>query len=149
MASIDRAIETIIQNAIKRGAFDDLKGKGKPLDLRENPLVAKDWRMAYSLLEQEGFALPWMEDRKEIEKDLKEAQRVLKRTWDWRQGRLAEGDNSPVVEQEWRKARARFSETVVDLNRRIEAYNGQIPADVFFRPRIVVEREINGLKEGV
>jgi DnaJ family protein C protein 28 len=148
MASIDRAIETIIQNAIEQGAFDNLKGKGKPLNLRENPLVAKDWRMAYSLLEQRGFALPWMEDRKAIEKDLKEAQRVLKRTWLWRQARLAEGDNSPIVEQEWRKVRARFSEAVVELNQRINAYNAQIPADVFFRPRIVVDQEINSLKEG-
>ena len=63
MTKIDRAIEKIIQNAIERGAFDNLRGKGKPLNLRENPLVAKEWRMAFSMLEQEGFALPWMEDR--------------------------------------------------------------------------------------
>lgn len=141
MAKLDRAIESIIQNAIDRGVFKDLKGKGKPLDLRENPLVAREWRTAYSMLEKEGFALPWMEDRKEIEKDLKEAQLSLKRTWNWRERQLAGGDFRPVVEQEWRRAQARFSEIVVALNKRIDAYNAQIPSDIFFRPLIVVERE--------
>lgn len=142
MTKLDRAIERIIQNAMDRGAFDNLRGKGKPLNMRENPLVAKEWRMAYSMLEQEGFALPWMEDRKEIEKQLKEALKVLKRTWDWRTAKLAEGDTSPLVESEWRKAQARFSEIVVELNKRIDAYNAQIPADVFYRPRILLEREM-------
>ena len=142
MTKLDRAIERIIQNAMDRGAFDNLRGKGKPLNMRENPLVAKEWRMAYSMLEQEGFALPWMEDRKEIEKQLKEALKVLKRTWDWRTVKLAEGDTSSLVESEWRKAQAQFSEIVVELNKRIDAYNAQIPADVFYRPRILLEREM-------
>jgi DnaJ family protein C protein 28 len=149
MAKLDRAIESIIQNAIERGVFENLSGKGKPLDLRENPMVAKEWRTAYAMLEKEGFALPWMEDRKEIEKDLKEAQLNLKRTWNWRQRRQATGDNSPIVEQEWRRATARFSEQVIDLNRRTEAYNAQIPSDIFFRPRIVLEREIEEIKKSV
>ena len=64
MANFDRYIETIIQNAIKRDEFDNLPGKGKPLNLNENQFVDQVWRMAYSLLEQHGYALPWMEDRK-------------------------------------------------------------------------------------
>jgi DnaJ family protein C protein 28 len=142
MTKLDRAIERIIQNAIERGAFENLRGKGKPLNLSENPLVAKEWRMAYAMLEQEGFALPWMEDRKEIEKELQEAQAVLKRTWDWRAAKNAQGDDSPLVENEWRKARARFSEVVVGLNKRIDAYNVQVPKDVFYRPRISLEQEM-------
>ncbi len=145
MAKLDRAIEAIIQNAMDRGVFDNLSGKGKPLNLRENPLVAKEWRTAYSMLEKEGFALPWMEDRKEIEKDLKKAQLALKRTWMWREGRQAQGDHSSFVEHEWRKAQTRFSEVVVKLNRRIEAYNAQIPSDIFYRPRIILAREIEAV----
>lgn len=147
MARFDRAIEAIIKNAMEQGAFDNLSGKGKPLDLRENPLVAREWRTAYSMLEKEGFALPWMEDRKEIEKDLKEARFALKRTWNWRNTRMENGDNTPMVEHEWRKAQAIFSEVVADLNKRIEAYNAQIPADVFYRPRIILEREIEEMKK--
>jgi hypothetical protein len=103
--------------------------------------------MAFSLLENEGFALPWMEDRKEIEKELKAAQKVLKRTWDWRKLRLENGDNSPVVEQEWYKAQAAFSAAVTKLNKRIDSYNTQIPSDVFYRPRIVIARELGQVKQ--
>ncbi len=147
MTKIDRAIEKIIQNAIERGAFDNLRGKGKPLNLRENPLVAKEWRMAFSMLEQEGFALPWMEDRQRIEKELQTAREALKRTRGWRETKLLQGDHSPMVESEWRKARARFSEVVAGLNKRIDSYNAQIPADVFYRPRISVERELADLSK--
>lgn len=147
MAKLERAIEAIIQNAMDRGAFDNLPGKGKPLNLRENPLVAKEWRMAFSLLENEGFALPWMEDRKAIEKELKAAQKALKRTWDWRTTRLENGDDSPLVEHEWRKAQAAFSESVTALNKRIDSYNAQVPADVFYRPRIILARELEDVKQ--
>jgi DnaJ family protein C protein 28 len=147
VAKFDRAIEAIIQNAIENGAFDNLRGKGKPLDLRENPLVAKEWRMAYSMLEQEGFALPWMEDRKEIEKELQQAQKILKRTWDWRAAKHAQGEDNPLVESEWRKIQTQFSEVVADLNKRIDHYNAQIPSDIFYRPRIDVEQEVANLSQ--
>jgi DnaJ family protein C protein 28 len=138
-------IEAIIQNAIERGAFDNLRGKGKPLNLRENPLVAQEWRTAYSMLEQEGFALPWMVDRKEIEQDFQEALLALKRTWNWRSVRLSQGDHSPMVESEWHKALTRFSKSVKELNQRIDSYNAQIPSDIFFRPRIVLERVVSDI----
>jgi len=147
MANLDRAIEAIIQNAIDNGVFDNLRGKGKPLNLRDNPLVAKEWRMAYSMLEKEGFALPWMEDRKDIEKELQEAKKSLKRTWDWRATKLAQGEVGALVEGEWRKAQARFSEVVAALNKRIDRYNAQIPSDVFYRPRINFDHEIAELSQ--
>ena len=58
MVNFDRAIEQIIQNTIARGEFDNLAGKGKPLNLNENQLVDRDWRMAFSLLEHHGYAPP-------------------------------------------------------------------------------------------
>jgi len=142
MPNLDRAIEIIIKNAIDRGVFDNLRGQGKPLNLHENQFVAKEWRMAFSLLEQEGFALPWMEERKEIESVFKRAHEGLARTWQWKQEQLAKGENNPLVESEWRQAVARFSETAAALNKKIDAYNLSIPADVFYRPRINPAREI-------
>lgn len=142
MPNLDRAIEAIIKNAIDRGVFDNLRGQGKPLNLHENQMVAKEWRMAFSLLEQEGFALPWMEDRKEIESAFKRAREGLERTWQWKQEQLAKGETSPLVEGEWRQAVARFSETAAALNKKIDSYNLSIPADVFYRPSINVNREI-------
>ena len=96
-----------------------------------------------SLLEQEGFALPWMEDRKEIEAVYKRAHESLQRTWQWKQEQLSKGENSPLVEGEWRQAVARFSEASTALNKKIDAYNLSIPADILYRPRINTTREID------
>ena len=139
MANFDKAVEAIIKNAMERGVFDNLSVKGKPLNLHVNPLAAEDWQLAYSMLEQEGYAPPWIEERSSIEHELEIARNGLKRTWDWRQ-RQAEG--SPEIEHEWRQAQERFREKVDALNKRIKSYNMQIPADIFFRPLINAEQEI-------
>jgi DnaJ family protein C protein 28 len=143
MANFDRAIETIIKNAIERGEFDNLAGKGNPLNLNENQLVDKDWRMAYSLLEQHGFALPWMEDRKLLEEALTRAKERLQRTWRWRN---EETEDDYLAENEWRKAVRAFEETAAVLNKQIDSYNLTIPTDVFYRPRIDAAQEIKNLK---
>ncbi|MFZ5923297.1 MAG: DUF1992 domain-containing protein [Chloroflexota bacterium] len=46
----DKGIETIIREAMERGEFDDLPGKGKPLDLSAYFDTPEDLRVAYALL---------------------------------------------------------------------------------------------------
>ena len=48
--SIESAIEKKIQEAMARGEFDNLSGKGKPLDLEAYFNTPEDLRMAYSIL---------------------------------------------------------------------------------------------------
>ena len=48
--SLETVIEKLLQEAIARGEFDDLKGKGKPLDLSAYFNMPEDLRMAYSVL---------------------------------------------------------------------------------------------------
>jgi len=48
--SLENVIEKLLQEAIARGDFDDLKGKGKPLDLSAYFNMPEDLRMAYSVL---------------------------------------------------------------------------------------------------
>ena len=48
--SLENVIEKLLQEAIARGDFDDLKGKGKPLDLSAYFNMPDDLRMAYSVL---------------------------------------------------------------------------------------------------
>lgn len=68
----------------------------------------------------------------------------LQRTWRWRN---AEPKDSVLAENEWRKAVGTFEETAAVLNKQIDAYNLIIPADVFYRPRIIPAQEIKNLKE--
>ena len=48
--------ERKIQEAMERGEFDDLPGKGKPLDLSDDPMVPEELRMAITLREMEGMS---------------------------------------------------------------------------------------------
>jgi hypothetical protein len=146
MSFLARGVEEIIQKAIREGAFSDLKGKGKPLKLDENPFVDKDWQLAYRMLEQQGFVLPWMEKRSEIESGLNAARGSLVRTWDWRGRALEAGEPSDGVEAEWGRAEERFREAVTRLNKLIDSYNLEVPSDIFFREKIKVEGELDRLK---
>lgn len=53
--SLEGTIEQMIQKAIAAGDFDNLKGKGKPLDLTGYFNTPEDMRMAYSLLKSNQF----------------------------------------------------------------------------------------------
>ncbi len=147
MPGIGRGIDEIIRKAIEEGAFDNLPGEGKPLDLRENPFVEPEWRMAYRLLAQEGFALPWMEKRNQIEQELAAARANLSRTWVWYHEKAEAGELNWSVERDWQQAVSRFTDRAADLNKRINAYNLEIPADVFYRRLVDAEGEIEEIKK--
>lgn len=58
--------EARITEAMARGDFEDLPGKGKRLDLSDDPLVATELRMAYRILKNAGYVPPEVALRKEI-----------------------------------------------------------------------------------
>lgn len=53
--SIESSIEKMIQDAIARGDFDNLKGRGKPLDLDAYFNTPEELRMGYSVLKTGDF----------------------------------------------------------------------------------------------
>jgi len=52
-----RIAELRIRDAMEQGAFDDLPGAGKPLDLEEYFAVPEEMRMAYSVLKNANVPL--------------------------------------------------------------------------------------------
>jgi DnaJ family protein C protein 28 len=62
-----------IKNAMQAGQFDDLPGKGKPLNLDGNPFADPEWELAHHVLKSGGFTLPWIETRRQIEKEWRRA----------------------------------------------------------------------------
>lgn len=50
-----RGIEELIKRAIAEGEFDDLPGKGKPLDLNAHFETPEHLRMGYSMLKGADF----------------------------------------------------------------------------------------------
>ncbi|CAG0964296.1 hypothetical protein ANAEL_00812 [Anaerolineales bacterium] len=53
--NFERLVESAIREAQERGDFDNLKGKGKPIDLTAYFETPEDLRMAYSLLKNAGM----------------------------------------------------------------------------------------------
>jgi len=135
-------IEDHIRKAIEEGKFDDLPGKGKPIQWDENPFVEADWQLAFRILRNAGFALPWMDTRKEIEIQLEAARTDLKRAWGWKQSALAAGQSTAFVEDEWQRALGTFREGSAEINHRIFAYNLEVPLPRFQRPPVDAQAEI-------
>jgi hypothetical protein len=47
--------ERKIAEALERGEFDDLPGRGRPLELEEDRLVPEELRMAYRIVKNAGY----------------------------------------------------------------------------------------------
>ena len=65
--SFDRLIEEKIRQAMADGEFDNLPGKGKPLDLDAYFAAPEDMRVAFHMLKNAGFVPEQMELLKEVD----------------------------------------------------------------------------------
>ena len=55
-----------IEEAIRQGHFDNLPGRGKPLELRRDPYVPEDQQMAHTLLRNNNLVPAWIGERKAV-----------------------------------------------------------------------------------
>jgi DnaJ family protein C protein 28 len=136
MGIFGKSADEIIQRAMQAGEFDNLPGKGKPLKLDENPHEPAEWRTAYNLLRSNGYSLPWLELRKEIEEALDRARQDASASW-------RSGD--PVL---WQKQQTTFTQRIATLNQRIFQYNLQTPSPIFHRLPLDAGRELEMIKDG-
>jgi DnaJ family protein C protein 28 len=141
MSDVHRNLDEQIRQAMQRGEFDNLPGKGKPLDLRQNPHEDPGWQTTYRILKENGYTLPWIESRRAIELDFEKDLISLRRSWEWR---VAETGRTNLVfaEKEWQQALQKFHLAVTNLNKRIRNYNLEVPSNQFQRRLINAEWEI-------
>jgi hypothetical protein len=111
-------INDSINKAMQDGQFNDLPGKGKPLNLDKNPFADPEWELAYHMLKNGGFTLPWIEARQQIENGLEEARTELKRAWEWQRVRAAQKMTLAQVEQHWQQSLSAFRERILTLIRK-------------------------------
>jgi DnaJ family protein C protein 28 len=136
-------IEEHLRKAMEEGKFDNLPGKGKPLHLDENnPHADSDWELAYHILKESGYTLPWIETMHEIEKDLNAARGNLKHAWKWRLIYLSADVPDEKASAEWEQALGAFKNKLPALNQRIRDYNLEVPNARFQRPVLNFEHEI-------
>ena len=105
--------ERKIREAMAEGAFDNLEGKGRPLDLSEDPYEDPSLRMAHRLLRNNGFAPAWIEEAKDLEQAIERARRDLTH---------AIAAQAPLDG---------FRAQIAEINRRILAHNLKAPSTQF------------------
>ncbi len=64
--SFDKIVEALIKEAQERGEFDNLPGKGKPIDLTSYFETPEEVRVAQSVLKNAGMTSPEVQLLKEI-----------------------------------------------------------------------------------
>lgn len=133
-------VERIIQEAMENGEFDNLPGKGKPLDLNENAFSEPGLEWAYGLLKRNGFAPEWIERDRAIRQGLEEARSQLRSAWQQRLDNLIDGAR-------WQAAVARFEERLSKLNRKIDDFNLTVPIIRLQRSRLRLEDELRRVGE--
>lgn len=99
-------IDRRIREAQEQGEFDNLPGKGRPLDLSENPFADPSLGPAFRMLKNAGVVPAFLRERREILDALDTARGRLDRTAD----------------------EAQFRSTAEQLNARIRSYNHELPA---------------------
>ncbi len=141
-------IEEHLRKAIEDGKFDNLPGKGKPLHIDGNPNADSDWELAYHILKEGGYTLPWIETFHEIEKDFDTAHQELLRAWKWRLIYLSCDVPNEKASEEWERALEVFKDKLASLNQRIRGYNLQVPNARFQRSILSYEHELEKITSG-
>ncbi|MRR31364.1 DUF1992 domain-containing protein [bacterium] len=134
MSLFGKSADEIIQRAIQDGAFDNLPGKGQPLKLDDNPHEPEEWRTAYRMLRSNGYSLPWLELRKEIEEAVDHARNDARNAWE------------AGPENFWNRQKAVFQQRIEALNQRIFQYNLQAPSPIFHRQPLELSRELDAIQ---
>jgi hypothetical protein len=62
----EKIVEQRIKEAVEKGEFDNLPGKGKPIPLEDNSHIPEDLRLAYKLLKNADCLPPELLEKKEI-----------------------------------------------------------------------------------
>ena len=146
--SIEKAIESQIQDAMAAGAFDNLPGAGKPQEFSLGEQLAGDNWLGFKMLQNGGMVPVWLDAGRDIEKNLERLQRIDE---DHAHlcadaGRLDDWDSyRPSIA----RARARYEELAREIRKQQEKFNFDAPGFRTQRPTIWIEYHLERLDRRV
>jgi hypothetical protein len=119
-------VDEQIDEAIERGEFDNLRGKGKPLDLSGD--LANNHAMRTKIRHNAGFTAPWEDVAREIEIATSRAESSARRAWEFRLAGLKSSKANPAkIEADFEAARREVQTQIAAVNSLILKYNLLIP----------------------
>lgn len=136
----DDLIEEMIQDGQDRGAFDNLSGKGKPLNL-ERSAFGSEWDMAHSLMKENKVLPPWAEKRNRIMAEIELLNQEISRYWlRYHQAYLlAQGKtHQDALSLDWDSLCADWERKISAINKQIDDFNLGRPTEnlEIFRQRL-------------
>lgn len=123
-------VSQAIEDAMRQGEFDNLRGRGKPLNLERNPFTPEGYDLAYEIMKNNNLAPAWLDARTEI---LREIERWRLRLRDLAGRLAAEAQRTAAPQQRdafakrLQAQRESLRAEVEALNRRIRDVNLQQP----------------------
>ncbi len=152
MSSTQDLVEEQIRKAREKGAFDNLKGSGEPLDLEENPFEPPEMRMVFRLLKNSNFTPHWIEIGKDIDaeydkiwRDVAKFERYARVFFSGRKNEAALQAFQRKKELLYMDQRNRFEK----LYMRVVDFNLHCPTFREGRANLDIEREMNALIDRV
>ena len=124
-------MDEVIEDAIRSGAFDNLPGRGKPLKLHNNP-HAPGTELAYQLLKDNDYTLPWISERKEVIAAIDALRDDIGLVWKRYSAeyRVTHSDTVRMaLSVDWIKRQQTWLERIKKINRRIADVNLKMPSE--------------------
>ncbi|MBA0838199.1 hypothetical protein Goarm_010278 [Gossypium armourianum] len=116
---IINVVEQRIWHSMEEGQFENLAGKGKPLNLNTNPHADPAEDTLYRILSKNGCAPEWVELNKEIRNKVSEWRVALKKAWTSK----CNGND----EEKWIERCESLKKQLRDINDKVFRYNLIVP----------------------
>ena len=137
-----------IEDAMRDGHFDNLRGKGKPLNPAPEPHIPPEMQMANSLLKNNELVPAWISDRNAVLAAVDAMRSKIGRAVaDYSTAlRIAATDpDRAQVEARWQAQLTTLREEVRALNRRIELQNFKQPASFLEIYKVRLDDEVKAM----
>lgn len=134
-----------IEEAMRNGAFDNLRNKGKPLAIERNPFVPADRQMANDLLKNNNLAPHWISERtamlQTIERFRLRFQSISQQFHQaWQNA--TDDQKRALVQKNWHQQLEEWTQEIIALNRRINTINLQQPIARLEIFKILLDEEL-------
>ncbi|NXV95195.1 DJC28 protein, partial [Calonectris borealis] len=121
--AVERLVEDLIQESMAKGDFDNLSGKGKPLQkFSDCPHIDPMTHNLNRILIDNGYQPEWILMQKEIRETIERLRKSIVAS----RSKLG-GPMTPYRQKQWNRICEQFVEDIRKLNKRIDNFNLVVP----------------------
>ncbi|NXI58896.1 DJC28 protein, partial [Chloroceryle aenea] len=121
--AVERLVEDLIQESMAKGDFDNLSGKGKPLQkFSDCPHIDPMTHNLNRILIDNGYQPEWILMQKEIRETIERLRKSIVAS----RSKLG-GPMTPYRQKQWNRICEQFTEDIRKLNKRVDNFNLVVP----------------------